>query len=148
LQGLGKTRKQRQVMILLSDGEHNVPAPALTPRQAAQLAANLRIPIYVIDAGGEGSAEPQEGKSQAEIRAGAEKTLQSVAALSGGHYFRANDTAALLKVYREIDGLEREKIRSFLYRLYREDFAWYGLASFVLLVGVSLLEQTLWRRLP
>ena len=42
---------RRKVLILLSDGEHNVPLPALTPRQAGQLAANLGVPVYTIDAG-------------------------------------------------------------------------------------------------
>jgi Ca-activated chloride channel family protein len=44
---------RRKVLILLSDGDHNVPPPALKPRQAAQLAANLHVPIYTIDASGE-----------------------------------------------------------------------------------------------
>ena len=44
---------RRRVMVLLSDGEHNVPQPpsGLTPRQAAQLAGNLGVRIYTIDAG-------------------------------------------------------------------------------------------------
>lgn len=148
LQRLEKTSPKRKVMILLTDGEHNIPPPALTPRQAAQLAANLRIPVYVIDAGGEGSAETEEGKSRAEIRASAEKTLRSVAAISGGRYFRASDATELLNVYREIDALERDHIRSFLYRHYRDDFMWFGLTSFVFLLSITFLEQTLWRRLP
>ena len=44
---------RRKIMILLSDGEHNVPPPALKPRQAAQLAASLHVPIYTIDAVGD-----------------------------------------------------------------------------------------------
>jgi len=52
LHTLESAGSRRKVIILLSDGEHNVPPPALKPRQAAQLAANLHIPIYAIDAGG------------------------------------------------------------------------------------------------
>ena len=41
---------RRKVLVLLSDGEHNVPG-GLTPRQAGQLAANQGVPVYCIDAG-------------------------------------------------------------------------------------------------
>src|SRR5207247_2603305 len=37
LHSLPSAAGRRQVLILLSDGEHNVPPPALKPRQAAQL---------------------------------------------------------------------------------------------------------------
>src|SRR5438132_1023383 len=66
---LEKTKTKRRVMILLSDGEHNVPPPALTPRQAAQLAANLGITIYTIDAGGiTGTPEKEERGARMEDR--------------------------------------------------------------------------------
>src|SRR5262249_33724662 len=44
---------RRKVLVLLSDGEHNVVQPRSdwTPRQAGQVAASLGVPIYAIDAG-------------------------------------------------------------------------------------------------
>ena len=96
----------RKVLVLVTDGEHNVPAPALTPRQAAQLAAGLRVPVYVIDAGGERSAAepPAEGAgATAGNREEVAKVLRAVAGLSKGRYFAAHDTEALLAVCREID---------------------------------------------
>jgi hypothetical protein len=51
IQRLESDRSRRKVMILLTDGEHNVPPPALKPRQAAQMAASLGVPIYALDAG-------------------------------------------------------------------------------------------------
>jgi Ca-activated chloride channel homolog len=142
---------RRKVMVLLSDGEHNVPPPALKPRQAAQLAANLRVPIYTIDAGGEGvtkepGAEPPVSPATERIQG--ERTLQAVAKISGGRYFRAQDSNALLAACREIDRLERREIQSFQYRRYYEGYPWFGLAAFVLLAGVHLLEMTLWQRVP
>ena len=142
---------RRKVMVLLSDGEHNVPPPALKPRQAAQLAANLRVPIYTIDAGGEGvTKEPgtEPPLSPATERIQGERTLQAVAKISGGRYFRAQDSNALLAACREIDRLERREIQSFQYRRYFEGYPWFGLAAFVLLAGVHLLEMTLWQRVP
>src|SRR5262249_36485648 len=58
---------RRKVLVLLSDGEHNTPDPALRPRQAAQLAANRNVPVYTIDAGPPPSASaPPEDVSARE----------------------------------------------------------------------------------
>src|SRR5260370_24250079 len=77
---LEKTKAKRKVMVLLSDGEHNVPPPALTPRQAAQLAANEGIPIYTIDAGGtSGTPEGADAKSAETDKATAEQISASAA---------------------------------------------------------------------
>lgn len=40
-----------RVIVVCSDGEQNVPPPALTPRQAGQLAASLGIPVITIEVG-------------------------------------------------------------------------------------------------
>jgi Ca-activated chloride channel family protein len=149
-------------MILLTDGEHNVPPPALKPRQAAQMAASLGVPIYALDAGpltpvssptggGEGGARAasQEGSAQsAADRANAERILQAVAKVTGGRYFPAHDSQTLLAVCRDIDRLERRPIQSFQYRRYYEGYPWFGLASLVFLVGVTVLEMTVWQRSP
>ncbi len=97
LRGAGPRRK---VLILLSDGEHNVPHPQSdwTPRQAAQIAANLHVPVYAIDAGGTGTtaAEEREGaapQDSLQLREEGKRTLQEVARITRGRYFAAADTA-------------------------------------------------------
>jgi Ca-activated chloride channel family protein len=150
LHRLKKAGARRSVLVLLTDGEHNVPPPALKPRQAAQLAGNLHIPIYVIDAGGETTGEGEaegEGGSAAD-RVNARKGLQEVARISGGRYFQAHDAESLLEVCQTIDRLERQEIQSFLYRRYFEGYPWCGLASEAALMLVLLLEMTFWRRTP
>jgi Ca-activated chloride channel family protein len=148
---------RRKVLVLLSDGEHNVPEPrsGWTPRQAAQVAASLDIPIYTIDAGNAASSEHEpisetrsETASPAQIRADAVKTLTDLARITHGRYFAAHDTELLLAACRDIDALERSDIRSFQYRRYHEAYPWLALASFVSLCLALVLEQTLWRRLP
>jgi Ca-activated chloride channel family protein len=161
---LGKAKAKRKVMILLSDGEHNVPPPALTPRQAAQLAANLGVPIYAIDAGSliedrgskieekiEDRESPNEhaNKESAEkIRAAAEKTMAAIAQITGGRHFKVQDADSLLQVCREIDRLETQEIQSFQYRHYFEGYPLLGLTSFSFLALVGLLELTLFRKTP
>jgi Ca-activated chloride channel family protein len=144
LHSLHKAAGKRKVMILLTDGEHNVPPPALKPRQAAQLAGNLHIPIYTIQAGGE---TDEEGKpSEEAIKA--TKTLQDIAKITKGQYFKTSDTAALLDACSQIDRLERDEIESFQYRRYFEGFAWVGLAALLTWMGIHLLEMTVWRKVP
>ena len=66
----------RRVVILLTDGEHNqaTTRSAFSPRQTAQLAASLGIPIYAIDAGSDLLAEVDPDAALA--RKYAVKTLQ------------------------------------------------------------------------
>ena len=138
------------MLVLLTDGEHNVPPPALKPRQAAQLAGNLGVPIYAIDAGSDAppkGPDAADDKSVAD-RLAAKKILQEVARMTKGRYFQAGDTKALLEVCGQIDRLERREIESFQYRRYAEAYAWFGLAAFALLLGVQILELTAWRRMP
>lgn len=137
---------QRKVLVLLSDGEHNYLAPRSewTPRQAAQIAANLGIPIYAIDTGGEpGAAEETNLVRELGIR-----TLREVARITGGQYFQARDADALLAVYRDIDQRERAEIESFQYRRYHEGFRWFALAAFVLYLTACVLDRTVWLRVP
>lgn len=151
---------RRKVLVLLSDGEHNVPHPqsGWTPRQAAQVANGLHVPIYSIDAGGLGASgkEPaakEEGDgehsaSPGEVRARAVRTLEEMARISHGQYFQASDTKGLLNACRAIDDLERTEMQSFQYRRYHEAYPWFALAAFVLFSTALSLERTIWRRIP
>jgi Ca-activated chloride channel family protein len=159
MQRLESDQARRKVMMVLTDGEHNVPPPALKPRQAAQFAAGLGVPIYVIDAGPASSRTTQapegsvpageEGSIQsAADRVNAEQILQGVAKITGGRYFPAHDSQTLVAVCHDIDRLERRPIQSFQYRRYYEGYPWFGAAALVFLLGVYVLEMTLWRRTP
>jgi Ca-activated chloride channel homolog len=151
---------RRKVLVLLSDGEHNVPHPqsGWTPRQAAQVANGLHVPIYSIDAGGFGAStkEPvtkeestgEHTASPGEVRAQAVRTLEEMARISHGQYFQAHDTKGLLNACRAIDDLERTELQSFQYRRYHEAYPWFALAAFVLFSAALSLERTIWRRIP
>jgi Ca-activated chloride channel family protein len=138
---------RRKVLVLLTDGEHNVTSPpsGWSPRQAAQVAASLGVPVYTIDAG---SDAPTREADRTANREQSVQTLRDLAGITGGRYFAARDTAALVAACRTIDRLERTTIESFQYRRYHEACSWLALASFVFFVLALLLERTLWRRLP
>lgn len=143
---------RRQVLIVLSDGEHNVPSPASgwKMHRSIQVAAARGVPIYTIDAAGTGLSvgEGSQPPPSVESREAAARTLRQLAEGTGGEYFRADNTEALLGVYQEIDRKERVLTESFQYRRYHEVFPWLGLAAFVCFVLILGLEMTLWRRVP
>ncbi len=133
---------KRKVIVFLTDGESNVPEK-LKPRQAAQLAANLSIPIYAIDA----SPEPKNKEEAAEVDR-ARAMMQTITRMTDGTYFRAQDGRGLVMAYESIDRLERERILSFQYRRYHEGFCWFAVAALICLVTLIALEATIWRKTP
>ncbi len=149
---LEKATPARKVLILLSDGELNYPdqidpeRKPLKPRQSAQLAANLNIPIYVIDTGGElpPGTMPDELKQRDDGR----QINQAVADLTGGKLYSASDGKELLNICKAIDQLERQPILSNTYRRYRQLYPWFTAAGISLLLLLYLMEQTRWRQIP
>ena len=139
---LQRAPTKRKVVVFLTDGESNVPEK-LKPRQAAQLAANLGVPIYAIDA----SPEPKNKEEADEVER-ARAMMQALATMTDGQYFRASDGGGLVRAYESIDRLERDRILSFQYRRYHEGFCWFALAALICFIVMIALEATLWRKAP
>jgi Ca-activated chloride channel homolog len=148
---LDHTPAKRKVLVLLSDGEHNVDLAdpdrqPFKPRQAASLAANLGIPIYTIDTGGDPS--PGSSADAAKQRLMGREINKTIAEMTNGKSFTANDGQQLLDVCRQIDTMERQPIVGFVYRRYHEYAPWLALVAVCLITLVFGLEQTVWRRVP
>lgn len=128
-------RKGDTVLILLTDGSSN--AGAMPPLEAAKLAAADGLRIYTIGVG----SDPQS--SFLGMSGGGdldEDTLQQIAKITHGEYFRATDASDLEKVYRQIDELEPSAAKQQWYRPRDEWFQWP--------LGVALLlslPAVLWR---
>ncbi|MBI3821599.1 MAG: VWA domain-containing protein [Planctomycetes bacterium] len=134
---------RRKVIVFLTDGEANV-KKVLTWKQAGHLAALSSVPIYAVD------ASPAEPKTKEEIEEAknAMEMLQTLAKMTQGSYFRAQDGRALLAAYENIDRIERERILSHRYRRYLEAFHWFALAALGCGLALIGLEATVWRRAP
>ncbi|MFO0808701.1 MAG: VWA domain-containing protein [Gemmataceae bacterium] len=133
--GLAKLRATEgrpAVVVLVSDGEHNAPPPALMPRQAAQLAASRKVSVYAIDCG--------DGTGRA--------SLDAVATMTGGRSFAARDAASFTEAYAAIDKLTKQPAASFQYRRYAEGYPAWALAALACFAAVLALEATAWRRIP
>ncbi len=151
-----------KVIILLTDGENN--AGSLEPTQAAELAQALGIKIYTIGVGTQGKAPIQVRDAFGRMRVQYvevtidEATLQKVADMTQGKYFRATDTDSLENIYAEIDKLEKTKVEARHFVNYRElavqSYRAGGvfvppvlLLAFGLLLARLVLEQTWLREL-
>src|SRR4029077_15161515 len=78
---LKKAPTRRRSIVFLTDGESNVPR-GLRPQQAAQLAANLGVPIYAVDA----APDPLPGEDPGDA-VKARETLEAMAKMTRGAYF-------------------------------------------------------------
>jgi len=77
-----------------------------------------------------------------------EETLQQIADLTGGAYFRATDTDSLKEVYETINQLERTTFTAPRYLDYDEMYAWLLIPALVVL-GVEIgLSHSVLRKLP
>jgi Ca-activated chloride channel family protein len=147
---LDRSPLKRKVLILLSDGEHNIDfaekdRKPVFPRQGASLAANLGIPIYTIDTGGD---PPLDNPDVAKQRIAGREINQAVAEMTGGKSFIANEGPQLLDVCHQIDTMERQPIVSSVYRRHHEFYPWLALAAVGLAALAFALDQTIWRRVP
>ncbi len=138
-----------KVLVLLSDGEHNAfkdgPDAPLLPRQATQLAVNLGVKVYTIDAAGD--PPPTATADEVTTRLAGRAVLKAVADLTGGRAYTATSGPDLLAVYKAIDELEKRPVASFQYRRYFEYAPWLAAIAVVVLVAAHGLDQTRWRRL-
>lgn len=95
-----------RMIILLTDGANN--SGVLPPLKAAELAKLDKIKIYTIGLGAEPDPRALGGgffnpSPSSDLD---EETLQEVAKITGGRYFRATDTQSLQAIYAMINQLE------------------------------------------
>ena len=116
-----------RVLILLTDGANT--AGYISPLKAAELAKEEGIRIYTIGVGADRQISRFFGQS---INLGSsldEGTLQQVAKITGGDYYRARDLRALQSIYKKLDQLEPQAKDTVFYRDIHEWYAWpLGLA--------------------
>lgn len=148
---LKESKAKSKVMILLTDGVNN--RGEIDPLTATQLAQTFGIRIYTIGVGTIGEA-PYPVQTPFGIRYQNvpvdvdEPTLQKIAEMTKGQYFRATNNKSLKQIFEEIDEMEKTRIEIKAYKSYAQLFyGWVGLALVVLVLEV-VLSGTLLRKLP
>lgn len=98
--------EQSRVVILLTDGANT--AGEVEPLKAAELAQQSKVKIYTIGLGAD-AMEISSFFGTRQVNPSRdldEGTLQKMAEITGGHYFRARDSKELEQIYAMIDQLE------------------------------------------
>lgn len=147
---LQASKARSRVIILLTDGVNNM--GEIDPPTAAQAAAALGIKIYTIAVGKQGGAAvpvPDPILGQRFMRAELdEKTLQKIASLTHGQYFRATDAEALRKIYQQIDQMEKSEFVTKREKRYHERFGRFLWPGLCLLLLQFVLASTWLRKAP
>jgi Ca-activated chloride channel family protein len=154
LRRLKDSEAKSKIVILLTDGLDN--QSRISPLTAAEIAASLepKIKVYTIGAGSEGEAPlPVSsllvgGRFRMVPTEIDEETLQEIARLTDGKYFRARDWKGLRQIFKEIDDLETSEIEGPGQRRFSEVFSIAAVPALVLLLAEVLFSQTWFRRLP
>ncbi|MEM1189781.1 MAG: VWA domain-containing protein [Pseudomonadota bacterium] len=112
--------ESNRVLILLTDGQDT--ASTVDPLEAARLASSLAVRIYTIGIGAESLTLPgllgsplgsRTVNPSADLD---ERSLQTIADVTGGRYFRARDPAELATIYALLEELEPLEVDVSLYR--------------------------------
>ena len=148
---LKESKAISKVIILLTDGINN--SGMIPPLTAAEIAAEFGIRVYTIGVGSEGFApypfQTAFGIQYQDVEVKIdEATLQDIATLTNGKYFRATNNNSLKEIYKDIDELEKTKIQVTEYNKKSEEFLPFALTSLLslllsFLLKISYLKQVI-----
>ena len=149
---LRRAPDKSKVVLLLTDGENN--KGLIDPRTAAATASAFGIKVYTIGVGTIGEAPIPTGRGLGGFRYELlpvridEPLLQEIAKKTGGRYFRAKDSEALSRIFRQIDALEKTPMQVTRYTRYDETTRPLILLGLTALALELLLSSTLVVRVP
>jgi len=140
-----------KVIILLTDGVNN--SGMVPPLTAAEIAEKFGIRVYTIGVGTVGFApypfQTPFGIQYQEVEVKIdEETLQDIATLTDGKYFRATNNNSLKEIYKDIDALETPKIEVTEFHKRSEEFLPFALWALGLLFLVFILQITYLKQIP
>ena len=148
---LRNSAAEKQIVIFLTDGVDTVGVP--DPLTIAAAAAVLNIHVYTIGMGRPGPVPfPQHGL-EGEYTVNWESpldeaTLQQIATMTKGIYYRAEDSLALDQIYLDIQNLEPTNQAIALPTGEQELFSWFVWAALALFLIEICLRQTVLRQVP
>jgi Ca-activated chloride channel family protein len=147
-------KAKSKIVILMTDGQNN--SGKLDPLVAAEAAAALGVKVYTIGIGERGTAPMPVGRNPytgqtvyqnvpVDVD---EDTLQKIANITGGKYYRADNAEKFRQIYAEIDKLEKTEATINKYTEFKELFPWLVWGGLAVLLAELVLGQTIFRRLP
>jgi Ca-activated chloride channel family protein len=149
---LREVKSKSKIVILMTDGQNN--SGIVAPLTAAEAAKALGVKVYTVGIGKQGTAPmpvysngQKVGYQEVPVDVD-EGTLQQIAKMTGGNYYRADNAEKFRQIYREIDKLEKTEMEIKKYSQFRELFPWFVTGGLAFLLMEIVLGQTVLRRLP
>jgi len=128
-----RSEVDERVLIVLTDG--NDTGSLVPPERAAEIARDNGVVVYTVAIG-----DPAAVGEQALD----EKTLENIAAITGGGYFHANDRQELEDIYTRLDEVNPRQVETQSYRPLTDLFVWPLAVSMMLtLFYIVFLEVRL-----
>ncbi len=150
---LRELKSKSKIVILMTDGQNN--AGKIAPLTVAEAAKELGVKVYTIGVGTRGMAPDAAGTwngrkvgYQMQPVDIDEDTLQKIADMTGGKYYRADNSERFQAIYAQIDKLEKTEAQVKKFSHYDELFGWVITPGLGLLMLEVLLRHTIWRKLP
>ncbi|NNE94130.1 MAG: VWA domain-containing protein [Verrucomicrobiales bacterium] len=144
---LDKRPAKSKVVVLLTDGVNN--AGKISPIEAAKMAKTVGVKIYTIAVGTYGDYVVQTPRGPQRLsQEYDEATLQEIAAIADGEYFRAQDTEGLDRIFRLIDDLEKTEVKTRTTVSADELFYWPAFFAFLFGLLALIGGETFWKRFP
>lgn len=130
---------EHRVLILITDGANT--SGVMSPRAAAQLAAQYQIKIYTVGIGSQAAEHTQQLIDTAGLELD-EQTLIDIAAITHGHYFHVTDSHDLADIQRTLTQLEPITRLQAAQRNVQQLYSWPLAAA--LLLSMLLVAQRLY----
>ena len=143
LNRLRDLKSKSKIIVLMTDGANN--SGKIDPITATQAAQALGVKIYTI---GLGNKEIVERMGLPSGFLPDEDTLIKIAQMTGGQFYRGDNSEKLRTIYDEIDKMEKTEAVVNKYTQYKELFPWLLTIGTGLLALEIALGQTILRRLP
>src|SRR3989338_865583 len=138
-----KKEKKHKVLILLTDGEDHGTSPVEAARDAHKqgiivytigIGTGKGEPIPMLDEKGNITGYKKDKNGEVVMSRLDEETLQKIALVTGGKYYRASGREFELgQIYSEINKMEKKELSSRLYTQYEERFQYFLGIGLVLL---------------
>jgi len=148
---LKDSKAKSKVVIMLTDGSNN--RGEISPFTAADIAKSFGVRVYTIGVGTNGTARyPMKVAGYTQyINVPVEidtKTLKHIANVTDGQFYRATNNESLHNVYKEIDKLERTKMKVNKFSSHSEEFFPFLLIAVIALLLELFVRTTVLNKLP
>lgn len=150
---LTESKAASRVIILLTDGANNT--GDISPLTAAEIAKKNKVRVYTIAVGKSGKVRqpvailPNGEYYYQTVESDMDPaTLQKIAEMTGGLFYKAESKEKLREIYKDIDRLEKTKLKVTNYNKRYEAYQMFAFAALACFFLELLLRITWFRRIP